>query len=77
MYDKVCKPLSVQSESKFFKTSITRQQKSVKKKIMHQNHAIANNDNNSDETYSPKMKKRHSSKFIFTSILYSFYKFIK
>lgn len=44
---------------------------------MRQNHATANNDNDSDETYSPNMKKRRSSKFIFTSILYSFYKFIK
>jgi len=75
------KPSSLQTERKFLKfPSITDgQQKSVKKKIVHQNHAIVNNDNDSDETYSPKIKKRRSSKFIFllSYILFNFYKLIK
>lgn len=49
------KPLSVQSESKFPKICITDKQKSVKRKIMRQNHAFANNGNDFDKTYSPKM----------------------
>lgn len=65
------KPLSVQSENKFSKTCIKdRQKTSIKRKIVRQNRAIANSDNDS-ETYSPKIKKRRSSKFIFTFISYS------
>lgn len=66
-------PLSVQSgKNKFSKICITNKQKSIKRKIKHQNHAITYNDN--DENYSPNIKKRRSSKFIFFSILHSFHK---
>lgn len=65
------KPLSVQSKNKFSKTCITdKQKKSVKSKIIRQNRTIANSDSDS-KTYSPKMKKRRSSKFIFTFTSYS------
>ncbi|XP_039302367.1 uncharacterized protein LOC120359603 isoform X2 [Solenopsis invicta] len=46
--------LSVQSESKFFETNIT-------KRRTQQKSAILNNDYNSDEIYIPKMKKRRST----------------
>lgn len=64
-------PSSVQSGSKFSETCVTdRQRKFVKgRKVTRQNHAIVD-DNDSDEIYSPKMKKRRSSMFIF--ILYNF-----
>ncbi|XP_029174871.1 uncharacterized protein LOC114943421 [Nylanderia fulva] len=75
------KPSLLRTERKLPKfLSVTdEQQKSVKKKIVHQNHTIVNNDNDSDETYSPKIKKRGSSKFIFSfsHIVFSFYKLIK
>ncbi|XP_050459357.1 uncharacterized protein LOC126855594 [Cataglyphis hispanica] len=55
------KPPSVRSGNKFLTTYITdKKQKSVKKKTVRQNHTIANNDNDSDESYSPKIKKRRS-----------------
>jgi len=67
------KPLSKQS--KFSKTFITNERKSVnRKEIMLQKHAIMD-DNSSNVIYSPKIKKRRSSKFIFISVLYSFYKY--
>lgn len=75
------KPFSLQKGRKFpkFPSKTDGQQKSVKKKIVHQNHAIVNNDNDSDKTYSPKIKKRRSSKSIFSLsyILFRFYKLIK
>ncbi|XP_029158615.1 uncharacterized protein LOC114943613 [Nylanderia fulva] len=57
------KPSLLRTERKLPKfLSVTdEQQKSVKKKIVHQNHTIVNNDNDSDETYSPKIKKRGST----------------
>jgi len=68
------KPLSKQSQSKFSKTFIMNEQKSVNRKEMRQKHAIMD-DNSSDVIYSPKIKKRRSSKFVFISISYSFYKY--
>lgn len=58
--------LSVQSESKFSETNIT-------KRRTQQKSAILNNDYNSDEIYIPKMKKRRSSKFIFIFTLYRYF----
>lgn len=68
---------SVQFGSKSPETCITEKQKSKnKKKVIRQNHAMRNNDNDSDEAYIPKMKKRRSSKFLFLFYKYLLYKLL-